>query len=426
MSEHLNETTTTSSGARLSRRAVAAGIIAAGFMTPRAFADESTPAPTPTIVPFKFEAPADALDDLKRRLQRTRLPDRETVSDWSQGVPLGKLRALIDHWSSSYDWRTCEARLNKFDQFRTRIDGLDFHFVHVRSPHANALPILITHGWPSTILEFIHIIEPLTDPTKHGGAAQEAFHVIAPSMPGFAFSEKPAERGWNMDRTARAWAELMRRLGYDRYVAQGGDWGAFVTTRLAQQKPRGLAAIHLTMPQVMPEQLPASLTNEEQRALSQMKRFKEKNYGYLLEQSTKPQAIAYGLADSPAGQAAWIYDIYCNVGGNGEVTEQAVSMDDVLNEITLYWLTNSAASSARFYFEQNELGQKPNLGSVDLPVGCSIFPGDLYSPRIWAERLFPNLIYWNEPARGGHFAPLGEPALFVQELRKCFRSLRSA
>lgn len=411
----------TESKGRVSRRAFA-GRLAAGWLTGPPFIRGAFAFP-PGLVPFRYVAREEALADLKQRLRITRLPDGETASDWSQGVPLQKLRALIEYWANSYDWRKIESRLNRYEQFRTEIDGLNFHFVHARSSHENALPMIMTHGWPSTVLEFHKIVEPLIDPTKHGGRAEDAFHLVLPSLPGFAFSDKPAERGWNMDRTARAWGTLMRRLGYTHYVAQGGDWGAFVTTRLAQQKPPGLAAIHLTMPQVMPEEVPASLTGQEQRAVDQLRHYREKNYGYFMEQATKPQTIAYGLADSPAGQAAWLYDIYGNSASDGRPSED-VPIEDMLNEITLYWLTNSAGSSARFYFEQNALGLKPNLGIVDLPVGCSIFPRDLVAPRSWGEKLFPHLIYWSEPDRGGHFAPLEQPALYVQELRNCFRLQR--
>ncbi len=410
----------------ISRRAaiggLTVGVLAAPAMARFAFAHAGE-----QLVPFKYTARSEDLADLKQRLRMTRLPENETTNDWSQGVPLRKLRSLIDYWSNSYDWRKTEARLNKFDQFRTEIDGLWFHFLHIRSPHPDALPLIITHGWPSTVLEFHEVLEPLTDPVRHGGTPQDAFHLVAPSMPGFGFSDKPKERGWDAARTARAWGVLMDRLGYGHYVAQGGDWGSFVTTKLAQQKPPGLAAIHLTFPQVVPEKMPATPTEKEARAADQLKRFKDNNFGYFIEQATKPQTVAYGLADSPAGQAAWIYEHFYNVTDNRGNPEDALSFDDMLNEITLYWLTNSAASSARFYLEQKEQVAKPNLGSVELPVGCSIFPRDVYqAPRSWAERLFPNLMYWNELDRGGHFAPLEQPALFTQELRNCFRSLRSS
>lgn len=386
----------------------------------------SAAASTEGVVPFRYEAQPEALADLKQRLRHTRMPIGETATDWSQGVPPQKLKALIDYWASGYDWRKIEELLNGFEQFQTLIDGLNFHFLHVRSPHATALPMIMTHGWPSTVVLFHKIIEPLTNPTKYGGREEDAFHLVIPSLPGFAFSDKPTMRGWNSDRTARAWAVLMDRLGYRQYVAQGGDWGSFITTRLAQQKPSGLAAIHLTMPQVMPEEMPSTLSREEQLAADQLKTFREKNFGYFLEQATKPQTIAYSLADSPAGQAAWIYDIYSNSASDGQASGDVLSMDDMLNEITLYWLTNSAGSSARFYFEQNELGLKPNLGRVDLPVACTVFPRDLKAPRSWAEKLFPNLIYWSEPDRGGHFAPLEYPELYVRELVNAFRSMRHA
>lgn len=404
----------------ISRRAALLGATAA-LVAPSLHAWPSSAA----IVPFRYTASADALADLKKRLRSARWPEGETANDWSQGVPPQKMRALMEYWVNQYDWRKIESHLNAFPQFRTEIDGLNFHFLHVRSPHTDALPMILTHGWPSTVLLFHKIIEPLANPTKHGGRAEDAFHLVLPSLPGFAFSDKPTERGWNMDRTARAWAVLMTRLGYQHYVAQGGDWGSFITTRLAQQKSPGLAAIHLTMPQVVPDQLPPTLTTEEQRTLDQLKYWREKNYAYFMQQATKPQTLAYGLADSPVGQAAWLYDIYGNSASDGRPYEDAVLLEDILNEITLYWLTNSSGSSARFYFEQHALGLKPNLGRVELPVGCSIFPRDLTAPRSWAQRLFPNLVYWNEPDHGGHFAPLEDPALYVQELRNCFRSQRS-
>jgi pimeloyl-ACP methyl ester carboxylesterase len=408
----------------ISRRAAiggfAMGVLAAPAVVRNAFALSTE------LVPFKYTARPEDLADLKQRLRTTRLPEHETVTDWSPGVPLQKLRSLIEYWSNSYDWRKTEAHLNKFEQFRTEIDGLWFHFLHVRSPHRDALPLIITHGWPSTVLEFHKVLEPLTDPTQYGATKQDAFHLVVPSMPGFGFSGKPNERGWNGDRTARAWGVLMNRLGYQHYVAQGGDWGSFVTTKLAQQKPPGLAAIHLTMPQVVPDKMPTTLTEKEARAADRLKRFKDDHFGYFIQQATKPQTVAYGLADSPSGQAAWIYEHFYNVTDNRGNPEDALSPDDMLDEITLYWLTNSAASSARFYLEQREQAAKPNQGRVDLPVGCSIFPRDVYqAPRSWAEQFFPNLIYWNELDRGGHFAPLEQPSLFAQELRNCFRSQRS-
>jgi epoxide hydrolase len=373
---------------------------------------------TPAITAFTYHAPQSALDDLRQRLAHARWPEREPVGDWSQGVPLAKLRALVDYWQTEYDWRRCEATLNGFDQYRTEIDGLDIHFLHVRSPQADALPLIITHGWPGSVIEFFKIIGPLTNPTDHGGPAQDAFHVVVPSLPGFGFSGKPAGRGWNNARIARAWAELMRRLGYNRYVAQGGDWGAFVTTKMAQQRPAGLAGIHLNFPLVLPDPIPTSgLSADERRAVDAVQRFQREGSGYLLLQATRPQTIGYALTDSPLGQAAWIYDIFWEATDNTGDPESVLTRDEMLDDITLYWLTGTAASSARLYFEN---ATEPfNLGVVELPAGYSVFPREFYRPpRPWAERVYPNLI------RGGHFAALEQPALFTQELRDCFRSLR--
>jgi pimeloyl-ACP methyl ester carboxylesterase len=422
--ERLVDATLTSG---LSRRAVLQGLIAMAVATTgltraeKAFASAS-----PGITPFTYHAPQGALDDLKRRLAQTRWPEGETVSDWSQGVPLAKLRALVEYWRTGYDWRRCEATLNGFAQYRTEIDGLNIHFLHVRSRHANALPIIITHGWPGSVIEFFKIIRPLTDPTAHGGQAQDAFHVVAPSLPGFGFSDKPTERGWNSARIARAWAELMRRLDYTRYVAQGGDWGSIVTTTLAQQRPAGLAGIHLNMPFVFPDPIPTTgLSAAEQRAVDAFKRFQTDGFGYFLQQSTRPQTIGYALADSPAGQAAWIYEKFHAWTDNNGDPESALTRDEMLDNITLYWLTDTAASSARIYFEHAGIVDKGNSGVVDLPVGCSIFPREIVpAPRSWAERFFPKLIHWNELDRGGHFAAFEQPALFTKELRNCFRSLR--
>jgi epoxide hydrolase len=378
------------------------------------------------VTPFKYEPPQSALGDLKQRLKQTRWPEGETVKDWSQGVPLAKLRALVEYWRTDYDWRRCEAKLNGFPQFRTKIDGLNIHFLHVRSRHENALPIILTHGWPGSVIEFLKVIDPLTNPTAHGGRAEDAFHVVVPSLPGFGFSDKPSERGWNAVRIAKAWSELMRRLGYTRYVAQGGDWGSIITTTLAQQRPAGLAGIHLNMPVVFPDPVPTTgLSTAEQRAVEAFKRFQTEGFGYFLEQSTRPQTIGYALADSPVGQAAWIYEKFHDWTDNKGDPESALTRDEMLDNITLYWLTDTAASSARIYFEHAGIVSKGNSGVVDLPVGCSIFPREIVpAPRTWAERFFPKLIYWNELDRGGHFAAFEQPALFTKELRDCFRSLR--
>jgi len=378
----------------------------------------------PPLTPFTFRAPQSALDDLNQRLARVRWPERETVADWSQGVPLARLRALVEYWRTDYDWRRCEVRLNGFAQYRTEIDGLEIHFLHVRSPHANALPLIITHGWPGSVIEFFKIIEPLTNPTAQGGKAEDAFHVIAPSLPGFAFSGKPAERGWNAERIARAWAELMRRLGYERYVAQGGDWGAVVTTEMARQRLAGLAAIHLNMPLVIPHPIPTEdLSIAERRAVGLYQRFLSDGFGYFLLQATRPQTIGYALTDSPVGQAAWIYEKFQAWTDNNGDPEDALTRDEMLDTIMLYWLTESAASSARIYLENANVTGAPPV--ITIPVGCSIFPREIVpAPRRWAERVYLNLVHWNELDRGGHFAAFEQPVLFTQELRKCFRSLR--
>lgn len=377
------------------------------------------------ITPFNYRAPQTALDDLKQRLGNTRWPEQETVKDWAQGVPLSKLRALADYWRESYDWRRCEAELNRFPQFRTEIDGLGIHFIHAPSKHPDALPLIITHGWPGSIIEFLEIIDPLTNPTAHGGKMEDAFHVVAPSLPGFGFSDKPSAPGWKSDRIARAWTELMERLGYQRYVAQGGDWGSFITSTMAQQHAPGLAAIHLNMPLVVPDKLPEKLTAEQQQAIDAQKKFETDQFGYFAIQGTRPQTIGYPLADSAAGQAAWIYEKFHAWTHNKGDPEDALTLDQMLDNITLYWLTNTAASSARMYFEHAGIGDAKNAGIVDLPVGVSIFPRELFpAPREWAEQFFPKLIYWNEVERGGHFAAFEEPGLFVREMRGFARAVR--
>jgi epoxide hydrolase len=409
--------------AALSRRTVlragaATAIAATGLTRMRsAFAN-------PVIAPFTYHAPQSALDDLRQRLAHARWPERETVADWAQGVPLAQLRALVEYWRTDYDWRRCEATLNSFAQYRAEIDGLGIHFLHIRSRHADALPVIITHGWPGSVIEFFKIIGPLTNPTAHGGHAQDAFHVIAPSLPGFGFSDKPVARGWNSARIARAWAELMSRLGYDRYVAQGGDWGSVVTTVMARQRPAGLAAIHLNMPFVIPDPIPTEgLSAEEQRAVDGYQRFLSDGFGYFLLQATRPQTIGYALTDSPVGQAAWIYEKFHAWTDNDGDPEDALTRDEMLDTVTLYWLTETAASSARMYLENADVTGDPPV--IEMPVGCSIFPREIVpAPRSWAERVYPNLIHWNELDRGGHFAAFEQPALFTQELRACFRSVR--
>ena len=406
----------------ISRRELLAatiGVVVLACAPMRAWADEEA------IVPFTYRASDQALADLRRRLEQTRWPESETGVRWEQGPPLAKLKELVAYWRTDYNWRRCEAELNRWPQYKTTIDGLGIHFIHVRSRHTNALPIILTHGWPSTILLFRNVIGPLIDPTAHGGTAADAFHVVIPSLPGFAFSDKPTARGWNAARTARAWSVLMQRLRYTRYVAQGGDWGAFVTTAMAQQQPAGLTAIHLNFPQTMPDQVPKDLLPDQKRVVEAIKAWREKGAAYLQLQMTRPQLAGYLLADSPVAQAAWIYDIFNAGTGNTGDPEGVLSRDAMLDEITLYWLTNSAASSARFYLEQgNALGKRNNPGRVDLPVGVSVFPHDLPAARSWAPLVYPKLFYWHELERGGHFASLEVPELFIEELRRCFRSLR--
>jgi pimeloyl-ACP methyl ester carboxylesterase len=378
------------------------------------------------VLPFRVAIPQAALDDLRRRLAMTRWPERETTSGWSQGVPLDHARALVAYWEKHYSWRRFEARLNAFPQFRTEIDGLGIHFLHVRSRHTDALPIVLTHGWPGSLVEFLKVIGPLTDPTAHGGRAEDAFHVVIPSLPGFGFSDKPAEAGWDVVRIAKAWSVLMRRLGHDRWVAQGGDWGSGVTHALGHLRPEGLLAAHVNWPLVFPDTLPAHPTPEERAAMEAAARFAIEESGYFKEQATRPQTIGYALAESPVGQALWIYEKFHAWTDNNGRAEDALSRDEMLDDITLYWLTNTAASSARIYW-QNSQGKPSGFsaGRIELPMAATIFPHEIYrAPRAWAEALWPNLIYWGEVEKGGHFAAFEQPLLFTQELRKAFRSVR--
>ncbi|WP_307733076.1 epoxide hydrolase family protein [Stigmatella ashevillensis] len=379
---------------------------------------------THPITPFRVAIADSALTDLRNRLKATRWPEQETAPGWSQGVPLSKLQALVEHWHSRYDWRRAEAQLNAFPQFRTEIDGLGIHFLHVRSKHEKALPILLTHGWPGSIFEFLKVIAPLTDPTAFGGKAEEAFHVVVPSLPGYGFSDKPTGRGWNAPRTAQAWGELMRRLGYSRWVAQGGDWGAAVTTVLGHLKPSGLAGIHLNWPLVFPEQIPSEgLSAEEKRAVEGALAFGGDGGGFSHMHSTRPQTLGYALADSPVGQAAWIYEKFHAWTDNTGEPESALSLDEMLDNITLYWLTNTGASSARYYLENSPSSFAG--GRIELPVAASVFPRDIYrAPKSWAKQAYPQLIHWNEVDKGGHFAAFEQPGLFVRELRDGFRPLR--
>jgi pimeloyl-ACP methyl ester carboxylesterase len=386
---------------------------------------------------FHVEVPQEQLDDLRRRIASTRLPTNELVEDRSQGVQLATIQELARYWATAYDWRKAEARLNALPQFTTEIDGVDIHFIHVRSSHENALPLIMTHGWPGSVIELLETIGPLTDPTAHGGSAGDAFHLVLPSLPGYGFSAEPTELGWNVGRVAQAWAALMRRLGYTRYVAQGGDVGAAVTDAMGRQAPEGLLGIHTNLlvtvlggPQPME-------TDEERAAQAQLDAFRADGFGYFLEMATRPQTIGYALLDSPIALAAWLLDhdtdSYYKISKAFVDREPAgnLTRDTILDNITLYWLTATGASAARSYWEDGRAlaaaaasGQAPP--AVSIPTGFTTFPGEIWrTPRSWAENSYPNLTYFNEVDKGGHFAAWEEPEIFSNELRAAFRSLRS-
>jgi pimeloyl-ACP methyl ester carboxylesterase len=390
------------------------------------------------IRPFQVEIPEEELAELRRRTKAIRWPSNELVADRSQGVQLATLQELARYWTTEYDWRKCEARLNALPQFTTQIDGVDIHFIHVTSPHENALPLIMTHGWPGSVIELLETVGPLTDPTTHGGRAEEAFHLVLPSLPGYGFSGEPTELGWDPGRTARAWAELMGRLGYTRYVAQGGDLGAIVSDVMGRQAPKGLLGIHMnllvtTLGAPTP---PPGDTEEERAALDAIATFTTDGFGYFLEQSTRPQTIGYSLLDSPVGLAAWLLDhdtdSYYKISRAFVDREPVANLtrDHILDNLTLYWLTGTGASAARWYWELGRAqaaaraaGQAPP--EVSLPVGFTTFPGEIFrAPRSWVESSYPNLIYFNEVDKGGHFAAWEEPELFAAELRAAFSSLR--
>jgi pimeloyl-ACP methyl ester carboxylesterase len=393
------------------------------------------------IRPFRVDVPEEALEDLRRRIASTNWPEKETVVDQSQGVPLAMIQKLARHWMTDYDWRNCETRLNALPQFVTEIDGLDIHFVHVRSQHEDALPLIVNHGWPGSIIEQLKIIDPLVNPTAHGASAEDAFHVVIPSMPGYGFSGRPTSSGWGPERMGRAWAELMERLGYTRYVAQGGDWGAFVVDQMGLQAPAGLLAIHTNMPATVPadvdkaslagEPPPSGLAAEERRAYEQLIRtYKQVEYAKMM--AARPQTL-YGIVDSPVGLAAWLLD---HNDADGQPAAAVVSAldrtssdmgeltrEEILDNITLYWLTNTGVSASRLYWEYK--GGFFNAKGVAIPVAVTVFPGEQYqAPRSWAEQAYPKLIYFNEVDKGGHFAAWEQPQLFSEELRAAFRSLR--
>ncbi|SNX66240.1 pimeloyl-ACP methyl ester carboxylesterase [Streptomyces sp. TLI_55] len=398
---------------------------------PRSSGDEKkamtapTPPASPLVRPFTVSIPESEIDDLKQRLARTRWPDPETVGDWSQGVRAENAKSLIDYWEHGYDWRRLESELNRFPQFLTEIDGLDIHFLHVRSKNPDALPLLLTHGWPGSILDFLKLIGPLTDPVSFGGDAADSFDVVVPSLPGFGFSQKPTQTGWTVSRIASAWAELMRRLGYTKWAAQGGDWGAVVTTALGATQPEGLVGIHLNTQYAFPARIPDTLTPEQRDAVDTLALYTGELGGSNHLQGTKPETVGFALADSPVGQAAWIYEKFQSKTDNRGLAEDALAIDDILDAISLYWFTNSAASSGRIYWENRTLtfaGPK-----VSLPVAVTAFPKDIPRvPRSWIEDTYSNLIHYTEADKGGHFAALEQPEILVSEIRTGLRALRSS
>jgi pimeloyl-ACP methyl ester carboxylesterase len=421
----------------LTSSAVALGIavLAAQGAPPAEAADAS-------IKPFQVHIPDQALNDLRQRIAMTRWPERETVNDASQGAPLAKLKPLVQYWGTGYDWRKAEAKLNAYPQFVTRIDGVDVHFIHVRSKHPNAMPLIITHGWPGSVFEQIKLIGPLTDPTKYGGRAEDAFDVVIPSLPGFGFSSRPTEAGWNLERIGRAWDVLVKRLGYTSYVAQGGDWGAGVVQAMGRQAPAGLLGIHSNLPAVIPDDvgaalqggpIPAGLSAKERAAVEDFGAYlKNGGLSYLVMMSARPQAVGYGLTDSPAGLAGWMlvhggFDKW----SYGRDPKQSPTVDDVLDNFTLYWLTNTAASSARIYWENRAGGSLVSAtaqksSQVSVPVAITVFPDEVIrAQESWARRAYRNLSYFHEADRGGHFAMWEYPEVFATELRAAFKPLRN-
>jgi pimeloyl-ACP methyl ester carboxylesterase len=417
--------------------AFGAAAIVLGLTALASHAQTSTD-PKAAIRPFRIHMPPAALADLRYRVNATRWPDSETVADDSQGVQLAKVKALVHYWGTGHDWRKTEARLNALPQFVTTIDGLDIHFVHVKSRHPNAMPLIITHGWPGSFLEMIKAIEPLTNPTASGGRAEDAFDVVIPSIPGYGFSSRPTQTGWGPERIARAWDVLMKRLGYTRYVSQGGDHGSVISDAMARQAPAGLLGIHLSMPPTLPGDVvkalneggaaPTGLSAKERAAFDALSTFFSKNAAYGAMMVTRPQTLGYGLTDSPAGVAAWMYDKITQWTFSGGVAERSLTRDEILDDITLYWLTNTSVSAARFYWENNNnnfSSAAQRTAEIAIPVAVTVFPGEIYrAPETWTRQAYRNLIYFHEVDKGGHFAAWEEPLLFASEMRAAFRTLR--
>ena len=391
-----------------------------------------------SIRPFHVHVPQEQLDDLRRRIAETRWPDKETVNDQSQGIQLARVQELVRYWGTDYDWRKAEAQLNALPQFVTNIDGVDIQFIHVRSKHKNAMPLILTHGWPGSPFEFIKTIGPLTDPTAYGGRAEDAFDVIIPAIPGYGFSGKPTGLGWGPERTAKAWDTLMKRLGYKRYVSQGGDHGSVISDALARQASKGLLAIHLNMPATIPAELvkpinagdpaPANLGTDERDAYQSLSTFFGRNAAYGAMMVTRPQTIGYSLSDSPAGLAAWMYEKFAQWSDSDGVPERVLTRDEMLNDITLYWLTNTGASSSRFYWENNNnnfSAEAQKTHDIKVPVAITVFPHEIYkAPKSWSQQAYPSLYYYNQVSKGGHFAAWEQPQLFAEEVRAAFRSVR--
>ncbi|ANL43263.1 epoxide hydrolase family protein [Rhizobium phaseoli] len=399
---------------------------------------QARPALDESIRPFRIHVDQSQLDDLKRRIAETRWPDRETVGDISQGIQLARVQDLVRYWGTDYDWRKAEDQLNALPQFITTIDGVDIQFIHVRSRYPNALPVILTHGWPGSIFEFIKTIGPLTDPTAYGGKPEDSFDVIIPSIPGHGFSGRPTDQGWGPDRVARARDVLVKRLGYTHYVSQGGDHGSVISDALARQAPKGLLAIHLNMPATVPGDLmrainngdaaPAGLSPAEKGAYDSLSAFFGRNAAYGAMMVTRPQTIGYSLSDSPSGLASWIYEKFVQWSDSDGVPERVLTRDEMLNDITLYWLTNTGASSSRFYWENNNnnfSSEAQKTKDIKIPVGITVFQKEIYkAPESWSRQAYPSLVYYHQVERGGHFAAWEQPQLFAQELRAAFKSVR--